>query len=88
MCRTGASYKELHIVLDENNTENKPIVRNLPSKSPYRKHLTDLNTSMDTPKFICKTQETLLVSKPKTARKTTPVLKKTFKPLKKNNVNS
>ena len=51
VCRLGSVYKDFHQVLLSHKSENKSIVQKT-SKSPFRKNLCELNSSIDTPRSL------------------------------------
>lgn len=51
VCRLGSIYKDFHQVLLMHKSENKPAVQKT-SKSPFRKNLCELNSSIDTPRSV------------------------------------
>lgn len=82
-CRIGNTYKDLKACIDDSSSETKQIVHNNYSKSPLRKNLAELNSSIETPRTVSKLGENSLTVKPRQSKRPSQSLKRQAKPLKK-----
>ncbi|OMJ73249.1 hypothetical protein SteCoe_28090 [Stentor coeruleus] len=82
-CRVGNIYKDLRTCIEDPNSEAKQIVHNNYPKSPLRKNLAELNSSIETPRTTSKLGENALTVKPRQSKRPSQSLKRQAKPLKK-----